>query len=102
MGERITREAYERLLGQLEELERGGRAEVVEMIRNARDFGEISENAEYQSALDEQAHLEARISRLRDRLDTATVVDPESLPDGVVRVASLVEVEDESGEATRT
>ncbi|PWU23071.1 MAG: hypothetical protein C5B48_09250 [Candidatus Rokuibacteriota bacterium] len=101
MGERMTRAGYEQLLAALDDLEQGGRAEIARLIRDARGFGEISENAEYQSALDEQAHLEARISRLHDRLEMATIVDPEVLPDDVVRVESLVEVEDETGERLR-
>jgi transcription elongation factor GreA len=57
------------------------------------------ENGEYQAALGEQARLEARISRMRNRLESAVVMESATLPDDVV--ASLVEVEDESGERLR-
>jgi transcription elongation factor GreA len=59
------------------------------------------ENAEYQAAFGEQARLEARISRMRNRLESAVVMESATLPDDVVRVASLVDVEDESGERLR-
>jgi transcription elongation factor GreA len=102
MGERMTREAYHRLLEGLRDLEQRGRVEIAEAIRHARHFGDLAENAEYQFALDEQAHLEATIGRLRERLDGALVVDPGIPPgDDVVRVASLVEIEDETGERLR-
>jgi hypothetical protein len=74
---------------------------MADAIREARGFGDVAENAEFQFALDEQAHLEAKISRLRDRIKLSTVVDPDALPDNVVGIASLVEVEDESGERLR-
>lgn len=94
----MSREIYDRLLVQREDLEQRGRREVAEAIRHARDFGDISENAEYQAALDEQAHLEARIQRIRERLEGAVVVEVSASSDDVVRVASLVVVEDENGE----
>jgi len=101
MGERMTRDSYECLAAELTQLEERGRAQITEMIRHARGFGDIAENAEYQAALDEQAHLEARIRQRRERLGRAVIVDEDMGPDGVARVASLVEIEDESGERMR-
>lgn len=101
MREQMSQDSYDALAGQLAALETTGRAQVTQAIRQARGFGEVTENAEYQFALDEQAHLEAKISRLRVRLDEANVVDASTLPDGVVRIASLVEIEDEAGERLR-
>jgi transcription elongation factor GreA len=95
----MTREAYQQLLAQLDQLEGDGRREMTEAIRHARGFGDIAENAEYQAALDDQARLESRIAKLRERLEQAVVVDGPAADAGpdVVRIGSLVEVEDEAG-----
>jgi transcription elongation factor GreA len=97
----MSREIYEGLERQLADLEGNGRVAMTDAIREARAFGDLTENAEYQFALDEQAQLEAKISRLRERIDDAVIVDPGPVPDDVVGVASLVEVEDETGERLR-
>ncbi len=99
--EHMVTETYDTLAGQLAELEKEGRAQIAQAIRQARSFGDVAENAEYQFALDQQAYLEAKIARLRARLDDAVVVEPTPIPDDVVGVASLVELEDESGERLR-
>ena len=101
VAEAITRDAYEKLLGELARLEGEGRRGVAEAIRYARGFGDISENPEYEVAREEQAHLESRIARLRERLELALVVDEVRLADGVVHVGSVVEVEDDEGERLR-
>jgi len=101
MPERMSDDAYVVLTNRLADLEGRGRAEVADAIRQARQFGDLAVNAEYQFALDEQAHLEARIGRLRDRLESAIVMHSAELSAGVVRVASLVELEDENGERLR-
>jgi transcription elongation factor GreA len=100
MLEQMTRDAYQRLLEQLERLENDERQDIAEAIRYARGFGDITENAEYQAALDDQARLEGRIAKLRRRLEKAVVVDDASVEGaaGVVRIGSLVEVEDDAGQ----
>jgi transcription elongation factor GreA len=69
---------------------------VVAAIAHARSFGDLSENFEYHAAKNEQGLLERRISILRARLDGAVIV--EGTDDGVVRVGSHVEIEDDKGE----
>src|SRR6202012_4124126 len=66
-----------------------------------REFGDISENAEYDDAKNEQAMLEARIAALEDRLRSASVVDASELDTDVVRVGSIVHVKDEAGKSNK-
>jgi transcription elongation factor GreA len=94
-GEPMTAAQRDALAAELAELEGPKRAEVVEAIKTARSFGDLSENFEYHAAKNEQGLLERRITILRRRVENAIVV--ERAEDGVVGVGSLVEVEDESG-----
>ena len=70
------------------------RREVAERIKEAREFGDISENSEYDDAKNEQAMLEQRIAQLEERLRSATVIDAKDLDTDVVRVGSAVDVQD--------
>jgi len=72
------------------------RREVAERIKEAREFGDISENSEYDDAKNEQAMLEARIASLEEKLRSASVINAAELDSNVVRVGSLVSVKDES------
>jgi transcription elongation factor GreA len=74
-GEPITREGIEALRAEIEELEGPRRREMAARIKVARELGDLKENAEYHVAKEDQAHLETRIKRLRQRLDNAVVVD---------------------------
>ena len=71
------------------------RREVAERIKEAREFGDISENAEYDHAKNEQAMLEARIAQLEDKLRSATVIDEKQIETGVVSIGSKVRVKDQ-------
>ena len=70
----LTPEGYKKLQAEIEELSTTGRRDVAERIRIAREFGDIAENAEYDSAKNDQAHLEARIAVLEERLANSRVV----------------------------
>ena len=94
--EQMTAAQREALRRELEELEGPKRAEVVDAIKTARAFGDLSENFEYHAAKNEQGLLERRISILRERLDNSEVV--EDAPQGEVSVGCIVEIEDEGGE----
>jgi transcription elongation factor GreA len=96
-SEPVTAAQKAQLEAELAELEGPRRAEVVQAIKTARGFGDLSENFEYHAAKNEQGLLEARIRRLRARLDSAVVVD-EAAAAGNVGVGSNVELEDEQGE----
>jgi transcription elongation factor GreA len=74
-GEPITARGIADLRGEIEQLEGPGRTEMAARIKAARELGDLKENAEYHIAKDDQAHLETRIKRLRERLRTAVVVE---------------------------
>ena len=91
----LTPEGFKKLKGEIEHLRTEKRREVAERIKAAREFGDISENAEYDHAKNEQAMLEAQISRLEDKLRSATILDQKSLEKGVVSIGSKVRVKDQ-------
>jgi transcription elongation factor GreA len=90
----LTPEGLEKLKQEIEYLSTEKRREVAERIKDAREFGDITENSEYDDAKNEQAMLEARIATLEDKLRSATVIDSSELSADVVRVGSLVHVKD--------
>ena len=93
----LTPEGLEKLKIEIEELSTVKRREVAERIKEAREFGDISENSEYDDAKNEQAMLESRIALLEDKLRAAQVIDASELSSDVVRVGSTVEGADEQG-----
>ena len=74
-GEPITEEGIVALREEIEQLEGPGRTAMAARIKVAREEGDLKENAEYHIAKDDQAHLETKIKRLRERLRTAVVVE---------------------------
>ena len=90
----LTPEGLEKLKQEIEYLSTTKRREVAERIKEAREFGDISENSEYDDAKNEQAMLEARIATLEDKLRSASVIDATELSTDVVRVGSQVQVKD--------
>ncbi len=95
-AEHLTAQQRAALEAELAELEGPKRAEIVDAIKRAREFGDLSENFEYHAAKNEQGLLERRIALLKDRLHRAVTVEHRS--DANVGVGSIVEVEDEDGE----
>jgi transcription elongation factor GreA len=94
--EHLTLAQRAALEAELAELEGPRRAEAVQAIKAAREYGDLSENFEYHAAKNEQGLLEARIRKLRHRLAHAVTVEHET--DEHVGVGSIVEVADEHGE----
>jgi len=74
-GEPITAEGIEELRAEIEQLEGPARVEMAARIKVARELGDLKENADYHIAKEDQAHLETRIKRLRERLRNAVVVE---------------------------
>jgi transcription elongation factor GreA len=74
-GEAITEEGIAALREEIEQLEGPARTEMAARIKVARELGDLKENAEYHIAKEDQAHLETKIKRLRERLRTAVVVE---------------------------
>ena len=95
----LTPEGLEKLKQEIEHLSTTRRREVAERIKEAREFGDISENSEYDDAKNEQAMLEQRIAQLEDKLRSAQVIDASELDNAQVRVGSLVAVKDEKGKS---
>jgi transcription elongation factor GreA len=96
----LTPEGLTNLKAELEHMSTTRRREVAARIKEAREFGDISENAEYDDAKNEQAMLEARIAQLEDKLRSATVIDASDLDTEIVRVGSTVHVADADGRAS--
>jgi transcription elongation factor GreA len=98
----LTPQGLDKLKQELDYLSRDKRREVAERIKEAREFGDISENSEYDDAKNEQAMLEAKIAGLEEKLRSATVIDSSDLGTDQVRVGSIVHVKDEkSGKSTK-
>jgi transcription elongation factor GreA len=91
----LTPDGLEKLKSELEHLSTEKRREVAARIKEAREFGDISENAEYDDAKNEQAMLEAKIAQLEEKLRAATVVNANDLSNDVVQIGSVVHVKDE-------
>jgi transcription elongation factor GreA len=96
MAESMTQEQYDKLAADLAEMEGPKRAEIVEAIKVARGFGDLSENFEYHSAKNEQGLLERRITMLRARLESAEIV--EGARADVVTVGHTIVVERDGGD----
>ncbi len=95
----MTREGYEKLKGDLNRMMNVEMIEVAKRIADARALGDLSENAEYHAAREDQGHLQARIDVLKDKLARAYIVDQSSLPDDTVVFGARVRIKDlESGE----
>ncbi len=90
-----TREDYAKLSEELRRLKTEGRDEIAEKIKEARSHGDLSENAEYDEAMNEQAKLEADIAKLEADLRNAVILDEEELSTEVVRIGSKVKLFDE-------
>jgi transcription elongation factor GreA len=88
--ELLTQEGYEKLQEEFRYLTEVRRREVADRIRQARDFGDISENSEYDDAKTEQGLLERRISEVQRRLRNAKIVDPSSAEAGSVDLGTRV------------
>ena len=91
----LTQEGLNRLQAELEVLRSKRRPEVAERIRQAKEFGDINENAEYDDAKNEQALVEGRIAQLEERLRRATVIDEKDVDTDEVSFGSVVHVKDQ-------
>ena len=89
----LTKESYDAKVKELEQLKTTGRDEIAERIKVARSFGDLSENSEYDEAMNEQAKLEAKIARLENDIRNANILDEDNLNVGVVHPGSKVKVE---------
>ena len=88
----LSKEGYEKLRLELQELKTTGRQQAAQAIAEARDKGDLSENAEYDAAKDAQGMLEAKINELEKVLANARILDPSELDTDKVTVLSKVKV----------
>ena len=86
----MTAEGKEKLQAELKNLKLVKRPEVIERIKVARSFGDLSENSEYDAAKDEQSHVEDRIAQVEDMLKYAQVVDADSVDPNEVSIGKTV------------
>lgn len=86
----MTQQGKEKLEKELDELKTVKRKEVVERIKIARGFGDLSENSEYESAKDEQAFIEGRISTIENMLQNAQMIDNSKAKNGEVSLGRSV------------
>lgn len=90
----LTIEALKQLEAELEELKVNGRKEAAEKIKIAKSYGDLSENSEYDEAMNDQAKLEARISEIEHIIKYAKILDVESLGTENVHIGSVVRIVD--------
>jgi transcription elongation factor GreA len=96
----LTPEGYEKLKEEIDFLRSDRRREIAERIRVAREFGDISENAEYDDAKNEQALLEHRIATLEERLLNARVIDADDITTDAVSIGTRVKLQDIEAKST--
>ena len=92
MAQELTREGYDKLAQELEHLKTVGRKEAAENIKEARSHGDLSENAEYDEAMNDQGRLEARITELEGILKDAIIISDAAA--GLIHVGSVITLKD--------
>ncbi len=90
----MTKQGYEKLMAELVELRSTGRAEISTLLEEARSFGDLTDNAEYAAAKEEQAKLEIRISYLENQLGKAKIIDTSTIDKSKVSLGTTVTIQD--------
>ncbi len=97
-----TKEGLERLTNELATLKTKGRSDIAKQIAEARDKGDLSENAEYEAAKDAQGHLEARIAQMENSLSGARLLDETRIDTSSVSILSKVTIKNKKNGASVT
>ncbi len=97
-----TKEGLDKLTAELSHLKSKGRADIARQIAEARDKGDLSENAEYDAAKDAQGHLEAKIAQLGNLLSNARLIDESKLDTSSVSILSKVTIKNKKNGASVT
>jgi len=97
-----TKEGLERLTNELATLKSKGRSDIAKQIAEARDKGDLSENAEYDAAKDAQGHLEAKIAQLENLLSGARLLDETKVDTSSVSILSKVTIKNKKNGASMT
>ena len=97
-----TKEGLEKITNELSTLKSKGRSNIAKQIAEARDKGDLSENAEYDAAKDAQGHLEAKIAQLENLLSGARLLDETKIDTSSVSILSKVTIKNKKNKATMT
>lgn len=98
----LSRERILELEAELKELKTNGRKQMAERIAEARSYGDLSENAEYDAAKEAQGLLELKINKLEELLSKARVVDLSNLPNDIVHILTKVTIKNNTNGKTLT
>ena len=96
----LSRDAFDRLQAELDDLTTRGRVEIARLIERAREMGDLSENGDYHAAKDEQGHMEGRIRQLEALLKNAEIVDAGTKTTGSVGAGTIVTIRYEGDDDT--
>jgi transcription elongation factor GreA len=97
-----TKEGLEKIQNELSTLKSKGRQDIARQIAEARDKGDLSENAEYDAAKDAQGHLEAKIAQLEDLVASARLLDETNIDTSKVSILSKVTIKNKKNNASVT
>jgi transcription elongation factor GreA len=97
-----TKEGLEKIKAELSNLKSKGRSDIAKQIAEARDKGDLSENAEYDAAKDAQGHLEAKIAQLEDLVSNARLLDEANIDTSKVSILSKVTIKNKKNNASVT
>lgn len=98
----VTRQGYDALNAELKTLKEETRPSVIKAISEAREHGDLSENAEYHSAREKQSFVEGRIQELEGIIGRADVIDPAKMSGATVKFGATVQIVDEDTDEERT
>jgi transcription elongation factor GreA len=98
----MTEEGYNKILAEINYLESVKRPEISAQIADARDKGDLSENAEYDAARDAQGLLEAKIAQLKGMISNARLIDESQLKTDVIQIMSKVKIKNTKTKAEMT
>ncbi|MEO1551368.1 MAG: transcription elongation factor GreA [Pseudomonadota bacterium] len=97
----LTKQGHARLDAELKKLKTEARPAVIRAIAEAREHGDLSENAEYHAAREQQSHIEGRIKELEAVISRADVIDPAKMS-GAIKFGATVKLVDEDTDAEKT
>ncbi len=92
MAKQMSRSSYEKLVLELDDLKINKRREVAERLKVARSYGDLSENAEYDEAKNEQAILEAKIAELQYTIDNAEIIEDSNISVDEIGMGSIIKI----------
>ncbi len=92
MAKQMSRSSYEKLVLELDDLKINKRREVADRLKVARSYGDLSENAEYDEAKNEQAILEAKIAELQYTIDNAEIIEDSNISVDEIGMGSIIKI----------